>query len=848
MLTVTTAWANPKYRVSSAHQMSWITSGTKYVTVQRLTSDSETVSLYLYGAKYSIGATSLHWNNGDTSTRSVSLSFSSTANDTSHGNVILRDGITTDTVSLTGYDTAYTHPTYDFTLSTHWTSFISTSDSGTTSVIVRNVQGIPIRVLAMSSKSSYWTINHNGFDSASFTVAGGSSVFSRITYHRHGVSYDTTYIYFYCASPYAQVDSLRVYVQDSIVPTNPRDFSLSRHTLSLSCNGKPVTGFVTDTNVGSTSIYVTAYGYVYNHWQLNGRNDTLYTSIASTINAHSTASLSITYVPHGVTRDTLLIIYYCYSPYTQWDSLWVYAYDSSASSVAYTISPHQVRFTCRADTETGYTQFHNIRSSSISIMARKVGNSNWSIFGGTDDSIWFTMTGSSYRWFPIKYHSHDVQYDTCKVYFYCGSPFTQWDSITVYVWDSTYVLPSIDLRVPNLQSIYAGDSSCGNVIIKNTGTTTATISSIGLDNYAIWSLTGRPFLPYKLPAGDSILVDLCCKPRSIGEQSVGVTVGYGSPQTTSATAYVTVPNGLSPQDTVNLDDVVVGGYDDITVPIISKALDTVRFDHYYTGHRADTLLSPTFPRVLHPGDTAFVHIRFQPDSLGTYREYYYFQGSTQSNASLMLIGRAVPPTDTFQLFRSQTSGLTLVTDTSVVFHTFYFQNPLSSTIYVTSVDLDDTTHFSITGITPHAPKDTLSSGGVVGVDIQFRGDTSGMYRDTLIITTENSAQSWKFGLQAIYRIKTTSGVGPAPTAGIATLSVNPNPAREVIHVDITNARDALLEMFDLLGNRIGSGAHALSCSWAREDLADGIYIIRATGRDLNEIPFVLSRRVIFEKK
>src|SRR6266550_2490588 len=70
--------ATQKYRVTSSHPLNFITSGTKYITVQRLTSDSLTVGVYLWTndtSHYSVVTTSLHWNNGDTSTRTISVTF-----------------------------------------------------------------------------------------------------------------------------------------------------------------------------------------------------------------------------------------------------------------------------------------------------------------------------------------------------------------------------------------------------------------------------------------------------------------------------------------------------------------------------------------------------------------------------------------------------------------------------------------------------------------------------------------------------------------------------------------------------------------------------------------------------
>jgi hypothetical protein len=254
---------------------------------------------------------------------------------------------------------------------------------------------------------------------------------------------------------------------------------------------------------------------------------------------------------------------------------------------------------------------------------------------------------------------------------------------------------------------------------------------------------------------------------------------------------------------------------------------------------------------MHSGDTTRLHVRFQPSSAINYSEVYVLRGSSNSYSYIQLFGKAVASSaDTLSLYRSQAGLLALTTDTTVTSHTFFFRNPLSSTIYVSNVGLSQGSHFSITGVSPHStpPDDTLASGGLLGVTVQVSGDTSGFYHDSLIITTRDGAQSWVFNLEAMANIKPVQQQGVALTAKtVANLTLSPNPAGAAVTIGIENAERANVEIFDLLGNRVARLSNAAQYQCNAEDLSTGIYIVRATGEDTNGVPFTASKRLILER-
>jgi len=731
--------------------MSWYASGTKQIIVHHASTDSIIVSFTKLGSsKFTLGSNYLGWSATDTSSKYINVTFSTSIYDTSYGYVILYDGYTRDTIQMVGVDTNYINPTYDFTLSTHALSLgISSADSITTSPSLYNVQASTIHVLAYSNGNQYWTINHSGMDSATFTIGGHSGASIPITYHKHGVNSDSTLIYFYCSSPYTQFDSMWVRYRDTSSTTS--DFSLPTHSIHLTCTSDSVTTSPTITNLQTSAITVM--------------------------------------VSH---------------------------------SRAYFVLNH------RADSATFST----------------VG-----------------IPGSSTRYVSITYHRHSVTYDTAKIYYYSNSPYSQLDSIMVYVHDTTITsLATLTVSAPSFGTIYSGDTVCGTVTVVNTGSAAAVITDIEVDSSGYgWRPSGASSALDTLAAGDSTSFTICFDSRYytaryIGNSSAAITVTYSSngSHTTSGTAYVTVANGLSPSnDSLHFDDVLLGGYAEMDIPIVERGVDTVSMNHYYSGTRADTLLSPSFPRIMHKGDTAFLHVRFQPTSAMSYSEIYVLRGSSNSYSYVQLFGKAVASSaDTLSLYRSQADLLAMTTDTTVTSHTFYFRNPLLTTIYVSNVGLTDGSHFSITGVSPHStpPDDTLASGALLGVTIQFNGDTSGFYHDSLIITTRDGARSWVFNLEALANIKPEQQQSVAPTEKtVAYLTLSPNPANVAVTIGIENAARATVEIFDMLGNRVANLSNATSYQWAAEDLSSGIYIVRASGLDANGVSFTASKRLILER-
>src|SRR5205085_51888 len=109
-------------------------------------------SYYLgYGStKFTMASGIVSWAPGDTSPRTITVAFASTANDTSRNGVVLHDNFNSDTVWTTGFDTNYIRPvTKDFWLYSHFDYLYNPNDS--VSTLIYNYQSSSITLLATLS-------------------------------------------------------------------------------------------------------------------------------------------------------------------------------------------------------------------------------------------------------------------------------------------------------------------------------------------------------------------------------------------------------------------------------------------------------------------------------------------------------------------------------------------------------------------------------------------------------------------------------------------------------------------------------------------------------------------------
>jgi hypothetical protein len=197
-----------------------------------------------------------------------------------------------------------------------------------------------------------------------------------------------------------------------------------------------------------------------------------------------------------------------------------------------------------------------------------------------------------------------------------------------------------------------------------------------------------------------------------------------------------------------------------------------------------------------------------------------------------------------RLFSDQRELLAFTTASQVTIDTFWFENNYVGEVHVTHATLAQGTHFSILGEIPHALPDTLKFGQMLGVIVQFSGDTTGFYHDSLTIEASQNLQSFPvYNLEAVYT-KTSAGVASNVHNGPALLTLSPNPATGPVQIAIANASHTSVEVFDLLGDLLWSADNSMGYVWTPNEQTNGTYIVRASGIDTDGRPFTLSKRLI----
>ncbi len=519
----------------------------------------------------------------------------------------------------------------------------------------------------------------------------------------------------------------------------------------------------------------------------------------------------------------------------------------------------------------------NHRSTGISVFAILGDSTYWNIGGSGSTTI--TLSGNALSNVQITYKPHGVWHDSTEVYFICTSPYYEYRTVEVYVTDPDYAPQTYAPTVtgPNLGIVANDSTGCGIATIHNATSQAVTITEIQSGYTDGWAFSDLPSTPYSLAAGDSTMFTICFSPTNFLPGTTNadpIDVSYldsnGQSGTATGYAYGSTPaagpcvRALS--DTIQLDEVISGGYVDAYASFVMLEDSTLigGTGEVYPYGKSVQLLSPSLPMSVSTGDTVTFLFRVIPagDSDGSFYNYqgYYPFYLGDCDAEIAFAGSVTDSTNTdLQLFQNETGLMALTSSGSSKIDTFWFDNNESDPVIVTNVQLSQGIHFSIVGELPHSLDDTLISGSSMGVIIQFNGDTNGFYHDSLTVTTEVSGTHGKeqitsfstthlFNLEAI-QTQGSAGVSEPVANSSATISINPNPASGPVTIAVNEAQKATIEVFDILGNQIvnadpmGSSAY----EWNASGMANGIYIVRASGVDVNGTPFVISERMVLNK-
>jgi hypothetical protein len=414
--------------------------------------------------------------------------------------------------------------------------------------------------------------------------------------------------------------------------------------------------------------------------------------------------------------------------------------------------------------------------------------------------------------------------------------------------------PHLEVSSLSLQNITPGDTVCDYIILHNPDSTDVKVTNVSLQG-SNWSVQ-TPALPFTIPGNGTRTIPVCfSSPMYNGYGSMMVTFTItGLGVTNTGTGYLygsTIPCLETSIDTVRFNDVIVGGYVDAAVTFTNHSSTTTMSEHHLNMFsKGFSILNDPFPTTVQTGSSITVHYRFAPDTARWHYGYTTLLTDSLCQHTLTLLGQGIPGTDSsevnLKLFPETQELLPLRTETNSFTRTFYFRNNANKTARVTDVYLaHNDAHFSITGMTPNSTPVTLTTGQTMGVEITFTSDTNGFYHDSLVVITEDGAKATYFDLEAVRTNGAAAAVGPQVKLGeSASLSLSPNPMSNMVDIHVDGVQQQRVEIYDMLGNRI---AEVKGTTWSSAGLANGSYIVRASGIDGTGKSFVISKRLVVQQ-
>jgi hypothetical protein len=323
---------------------------------------------------------------------------------------------------------------------------------------------------------------------------------------------------------------------------------------------------------------------------------------------------------------------------------------------------------------------------------------------------------------------------------------------------------------------------------------------------------------------------------------------------------------MEPAGILTLESVIPGGYTDASFSITNNSTDPLTIDSINLGLGNAGLYfsvnSPSLPAVVQAGDKQHIGIRFAPTD--------YVPGMATSPVTInlssanidqylckqlvyTLASETISADDTSRipLYPNQTASLPMTSKTDTLTKRFTFINNLSIPIRVVSVAVGSGTHFRITSTDPAMLPVILQPNDVFTIDVLFDAGMNGYYTDDLIIVTDQSLSAQTYRLKALRTEGQTESVEQDGSIN-AVLNVFPNPATSgTISIKAPQGTKKI-SIFDALGRFITESKNTTEWIWKavhqdRTGITTGVYFVRAEGLESNGRPFVISKRVIFER-
>lgn len=175
--------------------------------------------------------------------------------------------------------------------------------------------------------------------------------------------------------------------------------------------------------------------------------------------------------------------------------------------------------------------------------------------------------------------------------------------------------------------------------------------------------------------------------------------------------------------------------------------------------------------------------------------------------------------------------------------TFYFENNLNVDVTVNNVYLEDGTYFTISSTTPSPVPFVLQPGARLTVVVTYIATDNHIHHDHLKIDASHQIQSISFDLQGV-QLAPASVSNDLPEG--VTISISPNPSKDVVKINMEGVRSSAIELVDLLGRTIATGNADRNWVWDTTSLTAGTYIVKIEGESVSGEKFILSKMVVIE--
>lgn len=407
-----------------------------------------------------------------------------------------------------------------------------------------------------------------------------------------------------------------------------------------------------------------------------------------------------------------------------------------------------------------------------------------------------------------------------------------------------------------------GDTACGWLFIPNPGNTPATITSISIHRPE-FQLANAPTLPLVLQANDSLLVAICFIPRAVGtvydSAVVRLTVGDSS-YTIYGQLRGTGIKRSGPCITVDGDTTFtvweIGQSVERVFDVRNDSDSILIVSAQLTGDLHFRITGPNFPITLDPGERQNVTVQLYSGAPPQQSFYGAIKWSAQTRSGsacdvrTSLVGWGGRDFHLDSAWTPLTSGpkdkLKIEADSGTGYRVFRFYNSTDDTLEILSVSMKKGDDFRASVVFPAGVQSLpmlLRAGESMYIRIDLVNPDPGTHKDELIIELGNRLTTISIEVE-----------GVSGTADVKELDANPvrlhvrtHPVTGPVQISVDNARTVSYEVIGLNGVVL-STLQGVTTTWhPSAELANGVYLIRASGETLDGVPFTITERVVLAR-